>query len=695
MARASPLARPEPGVRSRRTADLVTLKTPSPRTLAACAATGAAYALLAQLSLEVVVADGLPIVWAPAGLALAALLLGGVRLVPGLIAGGVATIVWRGADPAAIVFTAATVLQALGAALLISRAGFGLRLDRIRDIVVLAGVGGLVTPAVAAAALTALLATAGDGGLESALPLGASWWLGGFCGVILIAPVVLALHRCREWPRREPQVADAGVALALVASAALLLSPVGNPYMIFPALLLTALRFHVGGAAVASLLISGSAACGAAYGFGPAEWRFPAGDVLYCQSFMAIATLTSLMLGAVTAERLYAQERLLDSEAERLVMAVEREAEQRFRRSFEDAPIGMALLGFHGHLLRVNHTLSEITGYPESKLIGLTLDDVTHPDDVGADARHVDALLAGTTRTYEVEKRLIRADGRVAWVLVGGSLVRDDADRPAYLIAQLVDITERRAVEAELARSTDELRRSNQELERFAYLASHDLAEPLRTMSGFAMLLRERYEDVLDERGLRYADHVIGAAGRMRELIDGLLEYSRAGRQKPSAEPVALTPLAEEIVRALGARVSEQGAAVRIEALPVVVGDPLLLRQLLQNLIANALKFTDGRAPVVTVSAGWEAGDCRISIADNGIGIAREHCERIFEMFQRLHGRERFEGTGIGLALTKRIVELHGGRIWVDSRPGEGATFSFTLAPAPQAVESRSLALTA
>jgi signal transduction histidine kinase len=151
----------------------------------------------------------------------------------------------------------------------------------------------------------------------------------------------------------------------------------------------------------------------------------------------------------------------------------------------------------------------------------------------------------------------------------------------------------------------------------------------------------------------------------------------------------------EEIVTELGARIADQDATVRVGELPVVLGDPLLLRQLLQNLIANALKFTDGRPPEVAVGAGWEAGQCRISVSDNGIGIAAEHGERIFEMFQRLHGRERFEGTGIGLALTKRIVELHGGRIWVQSQPAEGSTFSFTLAPAPQAVVPRRPALAA
>lgn len=198
-------------------------------------------------------------------------------------------------------------------------------------------------------------------------------------------------------------------------------------------------------------------------------------------------------------------------------------------------------------------------------------------------------------------------------------------------------------------------------------------------MSGFATLLRERYEGVLDERGLRYADHVVGGAQRMRELIDGLLEYSRAGRQEPSREPVDLRAVVTGILTELDARVQERGAVVSIGELPVVSGDSMLLRQLLQNLIANALEFTGERAPVVTIAAAWTPVACRISVTDNGIGIEPRHSERIFEMFQRLHTSEEFEGSGIGLALTKRIVELHGGLISVRSEPGEGTTFAFTL----------------
>ena len=637
------------------------------------------YAGMAHVSLMVQLPGGLPILWAPAGFSLVVLVAGSRGLWPGILAGALTSSVAQDLELLQAASSAgAATLQALLGAVLLARLSFRPRLDSIRDVVVLAALGGFA--AVAAGASLTTLAVALSGASPGALAAHwTTWWLGGSVGVVLVAPVALVLARIGEASLQRPTAGGAGVVFALLASSALSMSDYGLAYMIFPSLLLTAMRFRVAGAALASMVVAAAAAWASSRGFGPLVSETPAETLLYCQGFIIIATLTSLLLGAVTAERLEAQERLLDSEAERLVLGVEREAEQRFRRSFEDAPIGMAMLGFHGHLLRVNHTMAEITGYSESELIGRTLDELTHADDVGTEAAEIAAVLSGAIRTYEVEKRLIRSDGGVAWILLGGSMVRDDAGRPAYLIAQVIDITERRRAEAELARSTDDLRRSNEELERFAYVASHDLAEPLRTMSGFATLLRERYVDVLDERGLRYADHVVVGAARMRELIDGLLEYSRAGRQEPSREPVDLGELATGIVAELGARVRESGAVVTVGELPVVPGDPLLLRQLLQNLIANALKFTGERAPEVTVAGEWTPVACRIAVSDNGIGIEPRHSERIFEMFQRLHTSEQFEGTGIGLALTKRIVELHGGSISVQSEPGDGATFAFTL----------------
>ena len=643
------------------------------------------YMALAHLSLTVVVVDSLPTVWAPAGFALAALVIGSRGWWPAVLAGALGTFLTQDLGPTeAVVASAAATLQACAGALMLARFSFSTRLDRVRDIVVLVALGGFA-PIAAGVSLTtiAFAVSAGPATPASLAAHWISWWMAGTVGVVLVAPIVMGLARMRSASLRRPTAGGAGVVLAVLGSSALSVSAPGLSYIVFPSLLLAAIRFRPAGAASAGMVVAATVAWAGSSGFGPLEAASPVAAILSGQAFILVATLTSLLLGAVTAERIAARERLLDSEAERLILGVEREAEQRFRRSFEDAPIGMAMLGFHGHLLRVNHAMAEITGFAESDLIGRKLDELTHPADVGAEGERLESLLSGAIRTYEVEKRLVRSNGEVAWVLLGGSMVRDDAGRPAYLIAQLIDITERRRVEAELARSTEELQRSNQELERFAYIASHDLAEPLRTMSGFATLLRERYDEVLDERGLRYADHVVGAARRMRELIDGLLEYSRAGRQELSPEPVDLRALATEIVAELDARVQERGALVSVGELPTVSGDPMLLRQLLQNLIANALKFTAARAPVVSIAGEWTPVACRISVSDNGIGIEPRHAERIFEMFQRLHTSEDFEGTGIGLALTKRIVELHGGSISVQSRPGQGATFSFTLPVVP------------
>jgi light-regulated signal transduction histidine kinase (bacteriophytochrome) len=227
-----------------------------------------------------------------------------------------------------------------------------------------------------------------------------------------------------------------------------------------------------------------------------------------------------------------------------------------------------------------------------------------------------------------------------------------------------------------------ELRRSNTELEQFAYAASHDLAEPLRTITSFGQMLSRRYSDKLDEKGERFLGHITDGAARMQRLIDSMLEYSRIGRDAPDPVTVDTRAIVDDVVSSLGATVLEQRATIDVGDLPVVSGIPDQLAQLFQNLIANALKFTGDRVPEVTVRAERdpEAAAWRFTVADNGIGIAERHVDRVFQMFQRLHARDEYEGTGIGLALCARIAEQHGGRIWVESELGAGSRFTFTIA---------------
>jgi len=224
-----------------------------------------------------------------------------------------------------------------------------------------------------------------------------------------------------------------------------------------------------------------------------------------------------------------------------------------------------------------------------------------------------------------------------------------------------------------------DLTRSNQELEQFAYVASHDLQEPLRMVSSFTQLLQERYGDQLDDRARKYIHYAVDGATRMQRLIRDLLAYSRVGSRAAPLAMVESRSALGEALRNLSAAVAESQARVTQDELPAVLADRSQLVQLFQNLVGNAVKFHGPQAPRVHVSAAQKGDRWVFAVRDDGIGIAAGHLQRIFLIFQRLHDREEYPGTGIGLALCRRIVDRHGGEIWVESEPGKGSTFFFTL----------------
>lgn len=241
------------------------------------------------------------------------------------------------------------------------------------------------------------------------------------------------------------------------------------------------------------------------------------------------------------------------------------------------------------------------------------------------------------------------------------------------------EIAVRQNAEAVLAQRSQELTRSNAELEQMAYVASHDLQEPLRMVTSYLQLLVQRYGGRLDTDAHEFIGFAVDGAKRMQALIDDLLTYSRVGTKAKPLEPVDCTPVVETALRSLRMVIEESGAQIEYGTLPTVLGDAAQLAQLFQNLIANALKFRADQPPRIQIRAEREDGFWRFEVQDNGIGIAPEYFDRIFVMFQRLHSRSTYPGTGIGLAICKKIVERHGGRIWVESEPGQGALFKFTL----------------
>ena len=235
------------------------------------------------------------------------------------------------------------------------------------------------------------------------------------------------------------------------------------------------------------------------------------------------------------------------------------------------------------------------------------------------------------------------------------------------------------SLEKKVRLRTGEMESKNKELEQFAYVASHDLQEPLRMVASYLQLLQQRYGGKLDADAHEFIGFAIDGAKRMQALIDDLLTYSRVGSRAKPLEPTNCMAVMDSVLHSLRMAITESGTQIQCEALPVVMGDAGQLMQLFQNLIGNALKFRGNQTPCIQVRAEREDGFWRFEVQDNGIGIAPEYFDRIFVMFQRLHSRSKNPGTGIGLAICKKIVERHGGRIWVESEPGKGTIFKFTL----------------
>ncbi len=281
---------------------------------------------------------------------------------------------------------------------------------------------------------------------------------------------------------------------------------------------------------------------------------------------------------------------------------------------------------------------------------------------------------------FHIQYRIRWPDGSIRWHDSTAAPLAGPDGQYVRLVGMLADITERKGADEALRRTAEELARSNKDLEQFAYIASHDLQEPLRMVTGFLGLLRNRYQGKLDAKADEFIGISVEAAERMSQMIVDLLAYSRAGSQTGRQVPVAFEGVVARAQANLRAAIAESQAVITHDPLPTVTADASQMTQVFQNLIANAVKFrAPGRAPKVHIAACPQGGGWLFRVTDNGIGIDPAHTGRLFAIFQRLHARQMYPGTGIGLAVCKKIIERHGGRIWVESKPDEGSTFCFTL----------------
>jgi PAS domain S-box-containing protein len=337
---------------------------------------------------------------------------------------------------------------------------------------------------------------------------------------------------------------------------------------------------------------------------------------------------------------------------------------------------GIVAYDEHERVVFFNPAAQRILGVPQEELeagrrtwIPLGTDGEPLP----GEARPV-AITARTGRPCAgVDVGVRRSDGSIAWTIVSTQVVGDGpgANGRYPVVAAFTDVTERREAVAALERS-------NAELAQFAYVASHDLSEPLRMVSSYLQLLRRRYHGQIDEDADEFIDFAVSGANRMRALIEDLLAYSRAGRGE-EPRPVDTGLVVADVLSSLAAAITDARAEVHVGPMPAVLGDRVAMAQLFQNLVANALKFRRGTGARVWVAAERDGSFWRFTVADDGIGIEPRHRERVFRMFQRLHDRDSFDGTGIGLAICRKIVERQGGQIWTTDRDGGGTEFHFTL----------------
>lgn len=321
----------------------------------------------------------------------------------------------------------------------------------------------------------------------------------------------------------------------------------------------------------------------------------------------------------------------------------------------------------------------ELLGYEPDGFQNLyeSFEQRLHPDDREATVAGIEAHLRERV-PYDVEYRLCCKDGRYKWFRARGLATWDEEGNATRMSGSISDITKRKMAEDTLLRRTEELERSNKDLEQFAWVASHDLKEPLRAISNYVQLLERRYGEMLDDEGKQFIGFAVEGAARMRMLINDLLAFSRIGTRGKSLVPVDAAVPVRNALKNLALVIAETGAEVQVEELPRVMGDKGQLAQVFQNLVGNAIKFCE-ESPVISISASREGAMWRFAVRDNGIGMEPAHARKVFEVFQRLHTRAQYEGTGIGLAVVRKIVERHGGKVWVDSAPGKGSVFSFTL----------------
>jgi PAS domain S-box-containing protein len=624
-------------------------------------------------------------VWPPTGIAVAALLLLGYRIWPG---------VWLGAFIsnaisdvpllAAAGIASGNTLGPLLAAFLLRRfVGFEISLARVRDVLGLIVFGAVLAMGVTATNGVLNLALAGVVSWSSSVSVWWVWWVGDAMGVLLVAPVILTWAADPKVRWRKTKLLELTILfVALIAIGGYSFTgslPIGYP--VFPIIIWSALRFGQREMATAIVAISAIAIWRTVHDQGPFAGGSLDQHLILLVTFMAVVGMTGLLLGAVTTERWRAEERL-------------RESEDRFRRVVEASPSALVMIDQTGRIALVNGQADAVFGYARDELIGQPV-EILVPDRVRAShpAHRAGFFAAPSSRAMGSGRDLYacRKDGSEFPVEIGLSPIVT-ADGPMVLSA-IVDISQRKQREVELAKAKTDAEAASRAKSDFLSQMNHELRTPLNAVIGFAQLLQLDRDRTLSARQKEYCQDILRGGHDLLELINELLDLSRieAGQVKLSVERVAVADVLAQIHDAMSLLAIEAGVRLEVNqaaGVPDIRADALRLRQILLNLVSNAIKYNrKGGSVLVTVLAAV-ADRVRIIVVDTGVGIAPERQDELFTPFNRL-GAEytAIEGTGLGLALSKMLVEAMDGTIGFTSRPGEGSTFWIEL-PA-EAFETR------
>jgi PAS domain S-box-containing protein len=636
------------------------------------------------------------VVWPPTGIALAAVLLFGFRVWPAIFIGAfLVNVTTEGSIATSLGIATGNTLEAMVAGWLVHRyAGGALAFQRPQDVFRF-----LILAAVASTTISATIGVSSlwIGGYAETTRLGAiwlTWWLGDAVAALVITPLIVLWARPHEsLPKRSWIEFLALAATLAVTGWVVFIHRAPIAYLSLPPLIWAAFRFGRRGAVTAAVVLSGIALWGTLQGYGPFVAESPHESLLFLQAFAGVITLTALVLAADMRERERAEAALRRTRGELEASVLVRTASLRHAiRQLEEsqsvlneaqrvAHVGSWEWDIPTDRLTWSDELYRIYGLEpgSSPMTYQSYLERVHPNDRERVMTAIQTARAGSD-SFEFEERVLRPEGEVRVLHSKGYVERDASGVAHRMIGTSHDITERKEAENELEQRMEELARSNAELSVFTHVASHDLKEPLRAVASNVQLIERRMGDAGDLTVRRSIGFAVDGVRRMEEMITDLLEYSRAGRFSKT-DVDAGTALSEAIER-LQSLVIESGARIENGSLPVVEADPSRLVQLFQNLLANAIKYRDpGRRPEIRVAAERRGPMWMFEVFDNGRGFEADEAARIFDLFERLPSDQEIPGTGIGLAICRRIVETHGGRIWAESEPGGGSVFRFTLPP--------------